>query len=106
MQGAVHRRIRGSLKMAAYGPQSVKAMGQAFDEAWVLIAANFGTPEETEIARLLLAEAILSVATRGSCDVVALKSGALRALAMDYRHRSQSQPAQPLTGNNRRTRPC
>jgi DhnA family fructose-bisphosphate aldolase class Ia len=84
----------------------MKAMGQAFDEAWVLIAANFGTPEETEIARLLLAEAILAAATRGSCDVVALKSGALRALAMDYRHRSQSHPAQPLTGNNHRTRPC
>ena len=41
--------------MAAYGPQSVKAMGQAFDEAWLLIAQNFGSPEETEIARLLLA---------------------------------------------------
>jgi len=82
--------------MAAYGPQSVKAMGQAFDEAWVLIAGNFSTPEESEIARLLLAEAILSVATKGSCDVVALKSGALHALAMDYRYRSQILPAQAL----------
>jgi hypothetical protein len=83
--------------MAAYGPQSVKAMGQAFDEAWVLIAGNFGTPEETEIARLLLAEAVLSAATKGSCDVVALKSGALHALAMDYGYRSQLQPAQTLS---------
>jgi len=87
--------------MAAYGPQSVKAMGQAFDEAWLLIAQNFGSPEETEIARLLLAEAILSVATKGSCDVVALKSDALHALAMDYRCRTQTQ----ITGNNGRTRP-
>jgi len=83
--------------MAAYGPQSVKAMGQAFDEAWGLIAGNFGSPEETEIARLLLAEAVLSVATKGSCDVIALRSGALRALAMDYRYRSQIQPAQVLS---------
>jgi hypothetical protein len=82
--------------MAAYGPQSVKAMGQAFDEAWVLIAGNFNTPEESEIARLLLAEAILSVATKGSCDVVAIKSGALHALAMDYRYRSQIPLAQAL----------
>jgi len=87
--------------MAAYGPQSVKAMGQAFDEAWVLIAGNFSTPEESEIAKLLLAEAILSVGTKGSCDVVALKSGALHALAMDYRCRAQTQ----ITGNNGRTRP-
>jgi hypothetical protein len=83
--------------MAAYGPQSVKAMGQAFDEAWGLIAGNFSTPEETEIGRLLLAEAVLSMATKGSCDVVALKSGALHALAMDYRYRSQIQPAQALS---------
>ena len=79
--------------MAAYGPKSVKAMGQAFDEAWVLIAGNFSSPEETEIARLLLAEAILCVATEGGCDVVALKAGALRALAMDYRYGSQIQRA-------------
>ena len=91
--------------MTAYGPQTIKAMGQAFDEAWVLIAGTFSTPEETEIARLLLAEAILSVATKGSCDVVALKSGALQALAMDYRYRPQIQPAQGLTRNNGRTHP-
>jgi hypothetical protein len=91
--------------MAAYGPQSVKAMGQAFDEAWLLIAQNFSTPEETEIARLLLAEAILSVATKGGCDVVALKSDALQALAMDYRCRAQIQPVQAFRGNNGRTRP-
>jgi hypothetical protein len=91
--------------MAAYGPQSVKAMGQAFDEAWVLIAGNFGTPQETEIAKLLLAEAILSVATQGSCDVFALKSGALHALAMDYGYRSQVQPAQARAANNGRSYP-
>jgi hypothetical protein len=72
-------------------------MGQAFDEAWGLIAGNFGTPEATEIARLLLAEAVLSMATKGSCDVVALRSGALHALAMDYRYRAQIQPAQALS---------
>jgi len=85
--------------MAAYGPQSVKAMGQAFDQAWVLIAGNFKTPEETEIARILLAEAILCVAKKGSCDVVALQSGALEALEMDYRYRSQIEPAEAVTGN-------
>jgi DhnA family fructose-bisphosphate aldolase class Ia len=91
--------------MAAYGPQSVKAMGQAFDEAWILIASQFGTPEETEIARLLLAEAILSAATKGGCDVVALKAGALQALAMDYPYRSRSRPAQAFTRYNGRPRP-
>jgi hypothetical protein len=27
---------------ASYGPEAVKALGQAFDEAWVNIAGNFG----------------------------------------------------------------
>ena len=71
---------------AAFGPETVKAMGQAFDQAWVEIAGNFGTvPVEVESARLMLAEAMLSIATEGSTDVAALKAGALQAMALDYR---------------------
>jgi len=71
---------------AALGPATVKAMGQAFDEAWAQIAGNFGdSPLEIECAKLRLAEAMLSVTTEDSTDVAALKSGALQAMAMDYR---------------------
>jgi hypothetical protein len=71
---------------AAFGPETVKAMGQAFDQAWAEIAGNFGTvPVEVESARLMLAEAMLSIATEGSTDVAALKAGALQAMALDYR---------------------
>jgi hypothetical protein len=37
------------------------------------------------MARLRLAEAILSIATQNSTDVAALKAGALEAMALDYR---------------------
>jgi len=71
---------------AALGPETLKTLGDAFDQAWAQIAGNFGdTPFQVENARLRLAEALLSIATEGSMDVAALKAGALQAMAMDYR---------------------
>jgi len=71
---------------AAFGPETLKALGEAFDQAWAQIAGNFGdTPLQVENARLRLAEALLSIATEGSMDVAALKAGALQAMALDYR---------------------
>ena len=70
---------------AAFGPETLRAMGQAFDQAWTEVASNFGnSPVEIEGARLRLAEAMLSVATESSTNVATLKAGALQALAMDY----------------------
>jgi hypothetical protein len=71
---------------ASYGPNALKAMGQAFDEAWRTIEGNFGgNPSDIERARTRLAEALLSVATEDSHDVRALKNGALQAMALRYR---------------------
>ena len=71
---------------AAFGPETLRAMGQAFDQAWTEVAGNFGnSPVEIEGARLRLAEAMLSVAREDSTDVAALKAGALQAMAMEYR---------------------
>jgi hypothetical protein len=70
---------------ASFGPETIKAMGEAFDQAWAQIAGDFGDdPLEVESAKLRLAEAMLSVATDGSTDVAALKAGGLQAMAMDY----------------------
>lgn len=79
-------RARRLIDGASFGPDTLKVVGQAFDEAWAEIAGRVGTlPIEVESARLRLAEAMLSVATEGSTDVAALKAGALQAMAMDYR---------------------
>ena len=70
----------------ALGPEALKAIGQAFDEAWAEIAGNFGNdPREIEAARLKLANAFLSVASPDSRDVQAVKRAALQRLALDYR---------------------
>jgi hypothetical protein len=71
---------------ASFGPETVKAMGDAFDQAWAEIAGNFGdNPSQIASAQLRLADAVISVATEGSTDVPALKNGALQAMALDYR---------------------
>jgi hypothetical protein len=79
-------RARRLIDGASFGPETVRAMGKAFDQAWAEIAGHFGdNPTQIENARLKLAEALLSVATDGSTDVAALKAGALQAMALDYR---------------------
>jgi hypothetical protein len=73
-------------QMTAFGPETVKAMGQAFDQAWTEIAGNFGDSRlEVERARQRLAKAMLSVATEGSTDVAVLKAGAINEMALYYR---------------------
>jgi hypothetical protein len=87
-------KARRPIDGASFGPETLKAMGQAFDQAWAEIAANFGhDPILIEGARLRLADALLSVATEGSTDVAALKNGALQAMALDYR--SDIRPRSP-----------
>ena len=73
---------------ASYGPEALKAIRQAFDEAWLQIAGNFGNdPEDIEKARLRLARAILSIANEDSRDVRILRQAALERMALDYKRR-------------------
>jgi hypothetical protein len=79
-------RARELIDGASFGPDALKAIGQAFDAAWDEIAANFGNdPTETECARLKLANAVLSIANEDSRDVDVLKNAALQRMALDYR---------------------
>jgi hypothetical protein len=69
-----------------YDPQSLKAIGRAFDEAWIEIAGNFGgDPAAMRAGRLKLADALLTAADEGNDDVEALKQAALKLLASAYR---------------------
>jgi hypothetical protein len=95
-------KARGLIDGAAFGPEAVKAIGQAFDEAWDYIAGNFGDdPTSIELGRSRLAEAMLSVAREDSRDVEALKRGALEAMALYYR----SVPAKKMSQPSFRTTP-
>jgi hypothetical protein len=66
------------------GPGALKAVGQAFDEAWNEIAGNFNDSILIEGARLSLANALLSIASDDSGDVQVLKQAALQVMANRY----------------------
>ena len=74
---------------AAFGPDTLKVIGQAFDEAWASIAGSFDeSPLAVEAARLKLANAILAAAkANGANDVATLKNAALQAVVLAYRNR-------------------
>ena len=83
---------------AEFGPEAVKAIGQAFDEAWQEIAGNFGDdPQGIEAACTKLADAVLSIADEDSRDVDALKRAALQRMVLDYRRRDDP-PMHPPDG--------
>jgi len=80
---------RQMISGASYGPDALKAIGQAFDEAWLQIAGNFGEESgDIEKARLRLARALLSIAHEDSRDVGVLKQAALERMALEYKRRS------------------
>jgi hypothetical protein len=84
---------RALIDGASLGPDALKAIGRAFDEAWVQIAGNFGDdPKDIERARYRLANAMLSVAREDSRDVELLKRAALEAMALGYRDRPRRPP--------------
>jgi len=71
---------------ASYGPEALKVIGQAFDEAWRDIAGNFGDdPPNVEQARTRLARAILSIADDDSRDVSVLRRAALDLMVLEYK---------------------
>jgi hypothetical protein len=89
--GSGRRRTMRGLKFidgASFGPEALKTIGQAFDEAWIEIAGNFGNiPVEIDNARYQLANALLSICNEDSRDVEVLKRAALLRLTLDYRSR-------------------
>jgi hypothetical protein len=76
-------KARQRIDSTSYGPETLKAMTQAFDQAWSVVSGNI-SQDASEAARLRLANALLSVASEDSRDVVALKRKALEAMALSY----------------------
>jgi hypothetical protein len=78
-------RARALIDGASFGPDALKVISQAFDEAWSDIATHFADdPVVMDAARLTLANALLSVATADSRDVEVLKQAGLQAMALNY----------------------
>ena len=79
-------KARRLIESAAYEPETLQVMFQAFDQAWAEIAANFGDdPKDIEQGRMRLAHAILIVAREDSTDAKSLENDALAVMALAYR---------------------
>lgn len=71
---------------ASFGPEVLKVIGEAFDEAWTEIADNSSNvPVEREAAQVKLATALLSATSEDCRDPDALKTAALERMKANYR---------------------
>ena len=78
-------RARKLIADAAFGPDRLKAVGEAFDEAWHDLAGNFANDAQTiEAVRLRLATIILDLAKDGQLGREQLKLTAMRVLSQQY----------------------
>ena len=85
---AVVRDPKRLIDGASFGPHALEAIHTAFDAAWAEIVGHFrGDGVSVRAARLRLAKALLSVASKDSREPEVLKQAALRTMALDYRRR-------------------
>jgi hypothetical protein len=90
-------KARELIEGATYGPETLKVIGKAFDDAWSEISGHFANHGlQAQSARLRLAHAVLSVARDDSRDPDELKNAALQVMAMNYR--DQADPSGPVNG--------
>jgi hypothetical protein len=77
---------RELIDQSTYGPEALKILYQAFDEAWEAMAAMYtDDPDRAEIARLKLANAILSFPVDEIKDAEQIKQSSLQIMALQYR---------------------
>ncbi len=68
---------------ASFGPEVLKVVAKAFDEAWVDVADQFA-PDEHDHARDGLAEAIMAAVREDSDDIQRLRHAGIRAMQLQY----------------------
>lgn len=76
-------RARRIIEGASFGPEVLKVVSQAFDEAWASVAPTF-TAGEHDDAREALAHAVMSAARQDSNDVATIRDAAVRAFMRHY----------------------
>ena len=79
-------RARQLIDRASYGPETLKIVYKAFDDAWRTIAGNFGNDSDAvEEARIKLAKIILTFPADQIRDADQVKNSALQIMALQYR---------------------
>jgi hypothetical protein len=77
---------RRRISNGSYGPEALKVLFEAFDQAWEDIVGNFGRNAlGVQAARLRLANIIVGLGANSSDDPKQIKSAALEIMARDLR---------------------
>ncbi len=84
---------------AAFGPDVLKVVRQAFDDAWSMVADKFA-PDEHEAAREVLARSMMSATRDNSTDVAMLREAGLRAMILKYPSRFKDTPPSGQNGTD------
>jgi hypothetical protein len=75
-------KARDLIRRAGFGPDTLKVVLQAFDEAWLSVSVQYTSPATIEAARLKLAKAIIAVSRQDSRDPEVLKRLALQMMKL------------------------
>jgi hypothetical protein len=92
-------RARLIIEGAAFGPETLRVAGVAFDAAWAEIAERFSSEVTGEI-REQLATAIILAAREDSTDADVLRRSGLAAMARNYPHRFAMPPTEASGTDN------
>jgi len=84
-------KARELITNSSFGPDQVKAMGEALDDAWAQLAPSVDNrPDAIEAARFALADIILSLGVQGSFNPQWLAGTAVQVM-LSRASRSESQ---------------
>src|SRR5262245_59095303 len=74
-------KARQSIASASYGPDKLKALGEAFDDAWERVAPHVSKrADAVEAARLTLADIVLGLAKAGHFDAQQLADASVKLI--------------------------
>jgi hypothetical protein len=89
-------KARQRIANSSFGPDQVKAMGTAFDDAWAQLAPSVDDrPEAMEAARFALADIILGLGAQGNFDPQWLADTAVQLMvsrASRFSHEPEASP--------------
>jgi hypothetical protein len=72
---------RRLIEKTSYGPDEIKALGKAFDDAWARVAPSVNSrPQAIEAARFALANIVLGLAKHGNVDPQSLADKAAQIM--------------------------
>ena len=88
MSREAQTKARHLIDGASFGPEALKAIGEAFDAAWAEVSGNFGDDMvDVDKARRRLAKALLSIANDGGSEASRTAADGARLQAPQLRGR-------------------